>query len=58
MFKVLDEVCTPTKGSEFSACIDLYARENVTIGAGETVLVPLGVKIDLNKLIEEKLRLI
>ena len=31
----------------------MYARENVTIGAGETVLVPLGVKIDLNKLIEE-----
>lgn len=45
MFEVLDEVCTPTKGSEFSACIDLYARRDIVISAGETVLVPLGVKI-------------
>ena len=27
MFKVLDEVCTPSIGSVHSACIDLYARE-------------------------------
>lgn len=46
MFEILDKVCTPTKGTEFSACVDLYAREDVVIGAGETVLVPLGVKID------------
>jgi dUTPase len=46
MFRVLDEVCTPTKGSKYSACIDLYAREDVIIGAGETVKVPLGVCID------------
>lgn len=50
MFKILDEMCMPTKGSEFSACVDLYARKDVVIGAGETVLVPLGVKIDLEKL--------
>lgn len=47
MFKILDEVCVPTKGTEFSACIDLYASEDVVIGVGETVLVGLGVKIDL-----------
>jgi len=47
MFKVLDEICTPTKGSKYSTCVDLYAREDVMIGAGETVLVPLGVCIDL-----------
>lgn len=50
MLKILDKVCTPTKGSKFSAAIDLYARENVVIGAGETALVPLGVKLDKNKM--------
>ena len=47
MFKVLDEVCKPTKGSKYSAAVDLYAREDVVIGAGETVKVPLGVCVDL-----------
>ena len=50
MFKVLDEVCKPTKGSKYSAAVDLYAREDVIIGAGETVKVPLGVCIDESKL--------
>ena len=48
MFKVLDEVCKPTKGSKYSAGIDLYSREDIIIGAGETVKVPLGVCIDEN----------
>lgn len=46
MLKVLDDVCKPTKGSKYSAAIDLYAREDVVIGAGETVKVPLGVCVD------------
>lgn len=50
MFKVLDDVCKPTKGSKYSAAIDLYAREDVVIRAGETVKVPLGVCIDESKL--------
>lgn len=50
MFKVLDEVCKPTKGSKYSAAVDLYAREDVVIGAGETKIVPLGVCIDAEKL--------
>lgn len=50
MFKVLDDVCKPTKGSKYSAAVDLYAREDVVIGAGETVKVPLGVCIDNDKL--------
>ena len=50
MFKVLDEVCQPKKATKYSACIDLFAREDVTIGAGETKIVPLGVKIDLDEL--------
>ena len=30
--------------------MDLFARENVTIGAGETKIVKLGVKLDLDSL--------
>jgi len=50
MFKILDEVCTPTRGSKYSACIDVKSRVDITIGAGETVLVPLGIKIDNREL--------
>jgi len=46
MFEVLDTVCQPTRATKYSAMVDLYARENVVIGAGETKIVPLGVKID------------
>ena len=52
MLKILDDVCKPTKGSKYSAAIDLYAREDVVIGAGETVKVPLGVCIDFDKLLD------
>lgn len=51
MFKVLEDICNPTKGSKYSAAIDLYAREDAVIGAGETVKVPLGVKLDLEEII-------
>ena len=45
MFEVLDEVCQPTRATKYSAGFDLYARESVIIGAGETKIVPLGVRI-------------
>ena len=48
MFKVFKDGKLPTKGSKYSAAVDLYAREDVVVGAGETVLVPLGVCIDLD----------
>ena len=51
MFKVLEDICNHTKGSKYSAAIDLYAREDAVIGAGETVKVPLGVKLDLEEII-------
>ena len=52
MFKILDEVCTPKRGTKYSAYVDLFAREDVTIGAGETKIVKLGVKLDLDILKE------
>lgn len=46
MFEVLDKVCQPTRATKYSAMVDLYANADVVIGAGETKIVPLGVKID------------
>ena len=46
MFRVLDGATAPTRATKYSAMVDLYARESVVIGAGETKIVPLGVKID------------
>ena len=52
MFKVLDTICQPTRATKYSAMVDLYAREDVVIGAGETKIVPLGVKIDIKNLMQ------
>ena len=49
MFKTIGDGKLPTRGSKFSACVDLYASESITIGAGETKLVGLGVAIDINR---------
>ena len=46
MFEILDEVCTPKRATKYSAYVDLFAREDVVIGAGETKIVPLGIKIN------------
>lgn len=43
---------TPTKGSKYSAAVDLYANEDVIIGAGETAIIGLGVVIDSKGLTE------
>jgi len=51
MFKILTDGCKPTRGSKYSACVDLYASEDVTIEAGATKLVGLGVCIDLKELL-------
>jgi dUTPase len=56
MFKVLDEACEPKRGTKYSAYVDLFAREDVVIGAGETKVVKLGVKLDLEQLYKNILR--
>jgi len=50
MLKTLVDGCTPTRGSKYSACIDLYSSKDVVIGAGETKLVGLGVCIDIGSI--------
>lgn len=53
MFKVLDEVCTPKRGTKYSAYVDLFAREDITIRVGETKIVKLGVKLSIEMLVYE-----
>jgi len=48
MFKVLEGATAPTRATKYSAMVDLYANADVVIGAGETKIIPLGVKIDLS----------
>jgi len=48
MFEILDEVCKPQRATKYSAYVDLFAREDVNIWAGETRIVPLGVKLKLD----------
>lgn len=52
MFISVNNGKLPTRGSKHSACVDLYAREDLNISAGQTVLIPLGVAIDENQLIK------
>ena len=50
--KVTEDAILPTRGSKYSACVDVYANEDVTIEAGETTLVGLGIAIDELKIRE------
>ena len=52
MLKTINGGIQPTKATKYSAGIDLYANEDVGIGAGETVMVGLGVCIDLKYLLK------
>ena len=54
MFKIIDGGFEPVRATKYSAYVDLFAREDITIGAGETKIVKLGVKIDLDKLKSNK----
>jgi len=54
MFKVLVEGCAPKRGTEHSACVDLFASEDVVIGAGETKVVGLGVAIDFENYLKDR----
>ena len=50
MFEVLDIVCEPKRGTKYSAYVDLFSAEDAIIGAGETKVIKLGIKLDLDKL--------
>ena len=48
MLKVIEGGFEPVRSTKYSAYVDLFAREDVTIGAGETKIVKLGVKLDMD----------
>lgn len=50
MFEILKDYCQPVRGTKYSAYVDLFSAEDITIGAGETKIIKLGVKIDLDSL--------
>lgn len=46
MFKTIENGKIPVRGSKYSACVDLFAREETIVHIGKTVKVPLGVCLD------------
>ena len=50
MFEILHDHCKPTKGTKYSAGIDLCLAEDVSLCPGDTVMVGLGVKINMQGL--------
>lgn len=50
MLKTLWGGKEPTKGSKYSAAIDLYAQDDFIMEVGETRIIPLGVCINEDKL--------
>jgi len=50
MLKVIDDVCTPTRGTKYSAGVDLKSRVDIKAMCGVTTFIPLGVKIDKDNL--------
>jgi len=51
MFKSVNGGKLPTRATKYSACVDVYANEDVVIGAGETKIVGLGIAIDEDALV-------
>lgn len=54
MLVCIDENCKkPTRGTKYSAGVDLYARERVYLEEGAFTKIPLGVKIDLSTMYDK-----
>ena len=49
MFKSINGGRLPERATKYSAGFDVFANENIMIGAGETKLVSLGIAIDLDR---------
>ena len=48
MFKILKDFCEPVRSTKYSAYIDLFSADDVIVGAGETKVIKLGVKLDMD----------
>ena len=51
MLKVIEGGFEPVRSTKYSAYVDLFSAEDVIIRAGETKIVKLGVKLDLEEII-------
>lgn len=55
MFQTINGGKLPTRGSKFSAYVDVYSNKDITIGTGETVMIPLGISVskdDIYKMLQ------
>lgn len=50
MFKSINGGKLPERATKYSAGFDVFSNEDVVIGAGETVLVGLGICLDWNQI--------
>ncbi len=57
MLKVIEGGTPPKIKTKYSSSADLCSRVDIVIGAGETKIIPLGVKIDLDTFIKENSKL-
>ena len=48
MFKILKDFCEPVRSTKYSAYVDLFSADDVIVGAGETKVIKLGVKLDMD----------
>ena len=53
MFKTINNGKMPTRGTIYSAAVDVYASKGVTILPNQTKIVPLGIIIDQRALVEK-----
>ena len=53
MLKVINGGFEPVRSTKYSAYVDLFAREDITIRVGETKIVKLGVKLSIEMLVYE-----
>jgi dUTP pyrophosphatase len=52
LLEATSPICEPTKGSKYSAAIDLRSRIDAEITCFTTMLVPLGVNINIERFFE------
>lgn len=54
MFKSINGGIPPQRTTKYSAGFDVFANEDVVIGAGETKLIGLGIALDIESMVDEQ----
>ena len=53
MFKIINNGTLPKRFTRYSCGFDVFANENIVIGAGETKLIGLGIALDFDAISKE-----